>query len=126
MLTKHKIGDIVYVNGQWNVAEKCQITEICSDSDEKEFYRVQSIDDVGTFGARDDNTFDSKEDAIAAFKNESMRHIAKYKTEIKDLKDLLEFPLNHCFNGEEYADYDAMEAYKIRAKELTGLTLEDE
>ena len=49
--------------------------------------------------------------------------INKYKAEIKDMNDLLHFPLEHCFNGEEYTEYEAMEAYKIRANELTGAVL---
>ena len=42
---------------------------------------------------------------------------------MKDLKDLLKFPLNHCLNGEEYTDYEAKAAYKQRVNELVGIDL---
>ena len=48
----------------------------------------------------------------------------KYKREIKNLNDLLQFPLHHCFCGDEYTDWEAVEAYKTRVKELTGLNCE--
>lgn len=121
MNDNYKIGDIVYVNGIWNVAEKCEIT---SERDSNGVYSVHSLDSGGSFGALTDNVFPTKEDAIAAHKRKSEENIVRYKEEIKNLNDLLEFPLNNCFCGEEYTDYDAREAYKIRVKELTGIVLE--
>ena len=49
--------------------------------------------------------------------------INKYKSEIKNLEDLLRFPLKHCFCGEEYTDYEALSAYKARVTELTEIVL---
>ena len=127
MNNNYKIGDIVYVNGPWNVAEKCEITsEQGSRKNGDGFYSVHSLDLGGSFGAFTDNIFSTKEDAIAAHKRKSDENIAKYKEEIKNLNDLLKFPLDHCFCGEEYTDYDAIQAYKTKAFELTGIVLEED
>ncbi len=127
MNNNYKIGDVVYVNGPWNVAEKCKITsEWNSKKNGDGAYSVRSLDLGSSFGASINNIFSTKEDAIAAYKRKSKENIAKYKAEIKNLNDLLEFPLNHCFCGEEYTDYDAIRAYKTKAFELTGIVLEED
>ena len=43
--------------------------------------------------------------------------------EIKSVEDLLKFPFKHAFNAEEYSNYEAAEAYVIRAKELLGVEI---
>ena len=124
MNNDYKIGDVVYVNSFWNVAERCKIV---SDKERKkngdEAYSVCSLKMGGSFGASVDNIFSTKEDALAAYKRKSEEIVAKYKKEIKNLNDLLEFPLNHCLNGSEYTDDDAIQAYKAKALELTGIVL---
>ena len=65
-----------------------------------------------------DQLYDSL-DAIRDALNKEWKHnINVYKEQIKTVEDLINFPLNHCFNGEEYTDEEAMCAYKERAKEL--------
>lgn len=49
--------------------------------------------------------------------------IKGYCQNIKTVKDLICFPLKHRLSGEEYTDDNAIEAYKIRAKELLGIEL---
>lgn len=41
-----------------------------------------------------------------------------YKESIKTVEDLINFPLSHCFCGEEYTEYEVIAAYKERAKEF--------
>ena len=41
-----------------------------------------------------------------------------YKSEITDIASLVAFPLTHPFGAEEYTNYEAISAYKERAKEL--------
>ena len=53
-----------------------------------------------------------------AIKNEWNESVNNYKNQIKNIEDLINFPLHHCFNGEEYTNEEAMYAYKERAKEL--------
>ena len=124
-MLKPKLGDIVYVNNAWTVAEKCEVTEIGDKDADDEYFYVHSLDNVGSFCALRSDIYATKEEAIAAYQEKSAKNVEQYKKEIKGLKELLEFPLTHCLNGEEYTDYDAIEAYKIMASELTGIVLKD-
>ena len=89
----------------------------------KKFYKVHSSVHGGTFGATEDCIFATKKEACKAYLNASTQLINKYKSEIKNLEDLLRFPLEHCFCGEEYTDYEALSAYKARVTELTEIVL---
>lgn len=64
------------------------------------------------------------EEAYNAIEKEFNDLVEKHKNEIKTIEDLIAFPLEHCFDGEEYTDYEAIKAYKIRAKELLNIDLE--
>lgn len=63
------------------------------------------------------------EEAYNAIEKEINDLVENYKNEIKTIEDLVAFPLEHCFDGEEYTDYEAIKAYKIRAKELLNIDL---
>lgn len=124
-MRKFQDGTTVFVNGTWNKKEECIVTGYIENesSTGKNVYKVQSQVNGGTFGATEDCVFATLEEAHFANIKKSDELISKYKAGIKDMNDLLRFPLEHCFNGEEYTEYEAMEAYKIRANELTGTVL---
>lgn len=63
------------------------------------------------------------EEAYNAIEKEFNDLVEKYKIEIKTIEDLIAFPLEHCFDGEEYTEDEAIKAYKIRAKELLNIDL---
>lgn len=70
----------------------------------------------------------SKLKALAAAEHKrqakvSEHRISEYKDEIKNLHDLLQFPLKHCLCGDGYTDFDAIDAYKAKVKELIGMEL---
>ncbi len=67
-----------------------------------------------------DDVFPLEKDALNAVNEKGKELIEKYKSEIKNIGDLLDFPLNHCLCGDECIDYDAVTAYKIRWMELMG------
>ena len=123
-IQKFKKGMTVYVNSTWSVAEKCTILDYIENESgtNKKFYKVHSSVHGGTFGATEDCIFATKEEACKAYLNASTQLINKYKSEIRNLEDLLRFPLKHCFCG-EYTDYEALSAYKARATELTEIVL---
>ncbi len=128
-MQKFKNNAIVYVNSVYNIAEKCEVVNcVESKSDTgKNYYKVHSIDNYGTFGVAENCVFATKEDAQKAYYKLSAKRVEQYKKEIKTLKDLLEFPLTHCLAcGDEYTDYDAQRAYRIRANELTGIVLKEQ
>jgi hypothetical protein len=43
---------------------------------------------------------------------------------IKDINDLLRFPIEHPFGIEEYTDYEAIEVYKIMCKKIAQLDID--
>lgn len=124
-MRKFKNGITVYVNSTWNVEEECTILDYIEDESGagKNFYKIHSSVHGGTFGATEDCIFATKEEAREAHLKASTQLIDKYKSEIKNLEDLLRFPLEHCFCGEEYTDYEALSAYKARVTELTEIFL---
>lgn len=113
-------GSIVYVNNDYNVAEKCIIEGFYNDeiSISEDVYKVRSLDCGGTFGSPESKIFETKEEAVEAYRKEFKEEADKYMSEIKSLKDLLQFPLDHCINGEEYTDYAAKAAYCAKMKEF--------
>lgn len=75
----------------------------------------------GSTGGQWENIYPT---AKAAYEGKRAKHnakIAKYCEEITDINALVEFPLKHPFGAEEYTNYEAIEAYKIRCKELMNL-----
>lgn len=127
-MQKFKNKQIVYVNSPYNIAEKCEVIDYVEheSSTGQGVYKVHSIDNRGTFGATKNCIFATEKDAQEAHEKLFAALVEQYKNEIKTLKDLLEFPLSHCLScGEEYTEYEAQKAYRIRANELTNLILEE-
>lgn len=122
---KFKNGDIVFVNSTWNTAEKCEITGFVEkeSSTGRPVYTLHSLDNYGEFGATEDCIFDTKKDAISAYKIAFETEVKSYCEQIRTLADLVRFPIDNCLCGEEYTDYPALEAYKIKAKEILNTTL---
>lgn len=128
MHRKFNNGTTVYVNSTWNQEEECIVTGYVENesSTGKNVYKVNSQVNGGTFGATEDCVFATKEEAHKASIETSAKLVQKYKSEIKTLKDLIAFPLNHCIScGEEYIDWEAQRAYRLRANELIGVVLEN-
>ena len=61
-------------------------------------------------------------DALDYQENQRQYKISQYRSEIKDIDDLLRFPLNHQLKGDDYNEC-ALEAYMQKAKELSGIEL---
>lgn len=61
-------------------------------------------------------------DALDYQENQRQYKISQYLREIKDINDLLRFPLNHQLKGDDYNEC-ALEAYMQKAKELYGIEL---
>ena len=119
-MKKFTKGTIVFVNTVWFTGEKCEVLDKQTRQDSGQtIYTVHSLDNFGTYGVPEEYIYSSKEEANSAYLRKSAENIQNYRSEIRDLKDLVEFPLKHTLTG-EYADTDAAEAYKIRIHELTG------
>ncbi len=61
-------------------------------------------------------------DALDYQENQRQYKISQYHSEIKNINDLLRFPLNHQLKGDDYNEC-ALEAYMQKAKELYGIEL---
>ena len=118
MNQKFKNNDIVYVNSDAFTAEKCKVVEFVKKEDNLSFYKIYSKKFNVLFGAPEDIIFSTKEEAIANFVEKTDR-IQEYKKQIKNIKDLLNFPLSYCLCG-EHKNTEAQQAYKERLTELIG------
>lgn len=81
---------------------------------------------LGNSSRNYENVWITVKAAFEALEKKNQERIDSYCKQIKTLTDLLNFPLYHCFDGDEYTDYEAIKAYKIRTKELTGIELEED
>ncbi len=124
-IRKFNDKDIVFVNSTWNTAEKCEVTGFVKkeSSTGKPMYTLHSLDNQGTFAATEDCIFDTRENAISAHEAAFKIKVESYCKQIKTLEDLVRFPVHNCINGDEYTDYSALEAYKIRAKEIADVDI---
>lgn len=120
-----KINQKVWFKETWTERIVCGfVSEITRPSDnEGHIIKVKGksyLEDsfIGITHQSPDNLFVTKEEAIAAAKQESQDWVDDYKKEITDIASLVAFPLSHTFYAEEYTDYEAIRAYKERAKEL--------
>ncbi len=130
MKTTVKVGHIVYSEMSWshNII-RAKVTEIRPEGVMFDLQCTvnengQSIDrEYGSAGATWDNLYPTAKAAYEGRKAKNDAQVAKFCKEIATIEDLVKFPLTHCINGEEYTDWQAVKAYKIRAKELLGVDL---
>ncbi len=119
-----KIGQKVWYKEHWSQmivwGKVTNITKFDNNEDGIEvtgdIYEKESF--VGTTTQPLNNLFATKYEAIEAIKKSRQAWIDTYKKEITDIASLVAFPLSHPFGAEEYTNYEAIRAYKERAKEL--------
>lgn len=126
-----EVGSIVFVYEQWSgCVIKAEIIDV-----HENYYELHMLYHVNKEGEEFDRAYGttnraikdvwiSAKDAFDAIDSKRKESIDNYKAEIKTVEDLVAFPLNHCFCGEEYTDYEAMAAYKIRCMELLNIGVE--
>lgn len=124
-INKIKINQKVWFKEHWTERIVCGfVSEITKRSDNEDYiieikgksYSEDSF--IGTTHQSPNNLFVTKEEAIAVTKKANQKRVDNYKAEITDIASLVTFPLSHTFYAEEYTDYEAIKAYKERAKEL--------
>jgi hypothetical protein len=130
-----QVGDIVYYYEKWSdFIEKGQIEKMYTDKN-NDFVSVKALaavdkngnEIVKTYGTLEQftsNLYFTPAEAYCAYNNYKANLFNKYCDEIKSVQDLVKFPLNHCFNGEEYTDENAKSAYIQRVKDILGIDLE--
>ena len=126
------IGQTVYVIEYWtNNIVRGTVSELLNDCvsikykcfvDSNDNF-IDSFDSNGW--SQFEDLYETAQSASEAREHELLANVAKYCEKITDVPSLLKFPLEHCLNGEEYTDYAAIKAYKIRAKQLLGIDLSE-
>lgn len=120
-----KINQKVWFKEHWTERIVCGfVSETTKRSDNEDYiieikgksYSEDSF--IGTTHQSPNNLFVTKEEVIAVTKKANQKRVDNYKAEITDIASLVAFPLSHTFYAEEYTDYEAIKAYKERAKEL--------
>lgn len=122
-----KIGQTVYFREHWSgVIEEAKVIDILFVEDQKrhpgeKYAKLKCT--VGTCGALLQNIYPLMEACQDAVQKKFIKEVEKYKAEIKTIRDLIVFPLEHTVSSaEEYSNDAARRAYKERAEELGFIT----
>lgn len=129
-----KIGQEVYCVSYVGI-EKCEIISLGSENDNNyikvHFNGTVDYDGnkiVSTYGesyVRESDLFLTLKEAVAFVKKSESDRFNEYKNSIKNLKDLLEFPVKNSFSdGDGSQDGLIIKAYTERVFELTGIEIQ--
>lgn len=126
MIKNPKIGQKVWFRSAYVTVNQGKITEICTGKAEG-YVTLKGINDTyGTCGAKLEDCFLTKEELLADKQVKNDARIKRYCEEIKTVNDLVTFMYdNNVSCSEEYTDWEAREAARIRAKELLNMDLNE-
>lgn len=125
-----KIGMKIWKIGHWSslpesgTVKAIKYTEISKIHPEPVPYVEVDWDNCGTSGAKLDEIYPSYEELQIGEKAREDKAVAKIKSEVHDVKDLVKFMYHATLNGGEYVNYDERRAARELAKELLDLDLE--
>lgn len=131
-MKKFEIGQKVWFLEYWSKMPKCATIVSFETIEPDKVYKFERKvaklhwDEGGTNSMLVDNLYSTKEELLCAEKEKSRKRIEKFKEEIKDVKDLIQFMFDNVVStgAEEYADWDARTAVIERSKELLNIDLE--
>ena len=125
-----KIGMKIWKIGHWSslpesgTVKAIKYTEVSKMHPEPVPYVEVDWDNCGTSGAKLDEIYPSSEELQIGEKAREDKAVAKIKSEVHDVKDLVKFMYHATLNGGEYVNYDERRAARELAKELLDLDLE--
>ena len=125
-----KIGMKIWQIGHWSslpesgTVKAIKYTEVSKMHPEPVPYVEVDWDNCGTSGAKLDEIYPSYEELQIDEKAREDKAVAKIKSEVHDVKDLVTFMYHATLNGGEYVNYDERRAARELAKELLDLDLE--
>lgn len=125
-----KIGMKIWMIGHWSdlptsgTVKAIKYTEISKMHPEPVPYVEVDWDNCGTSGAKLDEIYPSYEELQIGEKAREDKAVAKIKSEVHNVKDLVKFMYHATLNGGEYVNYDERRAARELAKELLDLDLE--
>lgn len=119
-----KIGDKVWhIGNMWVGLEEVEIdSELMEGHNGILYYKTKGITVLGSSGAKVEDLFRTKEEAMAELSRREKREIEKISSEVNSVEDLLNMMFN-CMHCEEYTDWNKIEVAKRKAKELLGVEL---
>jgi len=117
------INEEVWCFNAWGTIDEGIISEIRLTQSDLKYYKIQ-LTSGGSYYAVPMDMFKSYGAALHEKARRSKEKTNKYKTDIKTLKDLLNFCICHM-HSEEYTDYEAIQAVKEWSKEILSIDLED-
>jgi len=129
-MNKINVNDTVYIYEHWSQGIiRASVVEClenayeikCKEFVDKQGNRISSS--YGNMTVTINNIWKTVEEAFNEIEKRKLDEVSKYCDEIKTIEDLVLFPIRHCLNGEEYTNYEALKAYKKRAKELLNIDI---
>ena len=124
-----KIGMKIWQIGHWSslpesgTVKAIKYTEVSKIHPEPVPYVEVKWDNRGISGAILDEIYPSYEELQIGEKAREDKAVAKIKSEVHDVKDLVKFMYHATLNGGEYVNYDERRAARELAKELLDLDL---
>lgn len=131
-MKKFEIGQKVWFLEYWSKMPKCATIVSFETIEPDKVYKFERKvaklhwDDGGTNSMLVYDLYSTKEELLITEKEKSRKRIEKFKEEINDVKDLIQFMFDNVVStgAEEYADWDARTAVIERSKELLNIDLE--
>ena len=127
------IGDTVYFKGTGfdNNLYSGVVTYEVHNHNGKFIRRLVNIKNLSSdtchytdYNVYESDLFNSIDELKNELNNHRIKLINDYKQSIQTVEDLVKFALNHTLYGED-PEYEARDAYKIRAAELLNISWED-
>ena len=97
--------------------DKITIDNIVEENRDKPYWE---IDKESLISENLSKTLFAKQEAVDFMSSKKCKTINNYKSQIKNLEDLLKFPIEHFSDGKKL---EAIQAYKERAFELTSIRI---
>lgn len=119
-----KIGQEVWFKATWTDVNSGIVTEICEGKTKGYVMLKGTRETTGTTGAKIKDCYPTKTELLDALRKEFDDKVKAYCESIKTIEDLVRFCYDHNMSAEEYTDWEAAKAAKIRAKEMLGIELE--
>ena len=124
MIENAKKGQKIYFNQTWVGETWGKVIEYRTTEKGVRYIAVQA-ENGASIGCLPEDAYATADELRKANEVKFEADVKNYMDSIKTLEDLIRFPMNNLVCGaEEYQNYEAREAYRRRAKELTGVDLE--
>lgn len=125
-MSSFKIGDRAWnIGNYWVEIEEVEIASELKEENGIHYYKTKGITVLGSSGAKVEDLFRTKEEAMTELSRRKKREIEKNSSEINSVQDLLNMMFN-CMHCEEYTDWEKIEVAKRKSKELLGVELKDD